>query len=73
MKTEDLTYRDYCLTVIHYPPMWQVGIYSTRLGIPWPPEALKIVSRPTRQEAIAEARRRVDDLLGVAGRHATGA
>lgn len=66
MQREDLAHRDYCLAVIHHPPMWQVGIYPTRLGIPWPQEMLKIVSRPDRQEAIAEARRRVDDLLRTA-------
>lgn len=67
MKPEDLTYSDYCLTVIHHPPMWQVSINPTRLGLPWPPAMLKIVSRPTRQEAIEEARRRVDDLLAQCG------
>ena len=60
MKPETIDYGGYELTVMHPPPMWQVGIYPKTPNRRMPPQHLQIASLPQRDEAIAEAKRRVD-------------
>jgi hypothetical protein len=63
MKTEMIEYRGYELQITHNPPMWQVGIYPTKPTMLAPLPDLQIVSLGNKDDAIAEARRRVDMLI----------
>jgi hypothetical protein len=60
MKPEMIDYGGYELTIMHHPPMWQVGIYPKTAKRRMPPPHLQLVSLPQRDEAVAEAKRRVD-------------
>jgi hypothetical protein len=63
MKTESKLYRGYELQIVRHMPMWQVGIYPTEPNMPAPRSELQIVSLGEREDAIAEARQRVDMLV----------
>jgi hypothetical protein len=62
MKTETSEYRGYELQAVHNPPMWQVSAYPTspKLRRPRPDQ---VISRPTKEEAVADGQRLVDELL----------
>jgi hypothetical protein len=62
--TEDVYYREYCLTIMQNPPRWDVGIYPTLPKQRKPHPAQEVASAATRDEALAEAKRRVDRLAG---------
>lgn len=64
MKTETREYRDYELEAVHNPPFWQVSIYPTKPQLRLPGPEFPIVSLAEKEEAFAEARRRVDELRG---------
>jgi hypothetical protein len=63
MKMESIEYRGYELHAVQNLPMWQVGIYATKQNMLAPPPDLQIVSLAKKEDAIAEARRRVDELI----------
>jgi len=63
MKTESVIYRGYELQVVHHPPMWQVGIYPTAPNMPAPRPDLQIVSLGNKEDALSEARRRIDAVI----------
>jgi hypothetical protein len=63
MRTEKITYKDYELQAVHNPPFWQVGIYPTMPNLLAPRPEFQIVSLADKEEAFAEARRRVDALI----------
>jgi hypothetical protein len=63
MKTETIEYRGYDLQTVFNPPMWQVGIYPTQPNMLAPRPDLQIVSLGNKEDAIGEARRRVDALI----------
>ena len=63
MKTESIEYRGYELQVIYNSPMWQVGIYPTKPNMLALRADLQIVSLGNKQDAIMEARRRIDALI----------
>jgi hypothetical protein len=60
--TEDHSYRDYEITVIHKPPAWNVGIHRKLSYLPKP--AADMIVDASKERAIAEAKRRIDALLG---------
>jgi hypothetical protein len=62
--TEDIYYREYCLTIMQDPPRWDVGIYPTLPKQRKPRPAEEVASATTREAALAEAKRRVDQLAG---------
>ena len=63
MKTETIEYRYYELQATRYPPMWNVGIYPCRPDLPKPNLETAIVALADKEQAMAEAKRRVDVLL----------
>jgi hypothetical protein len=67
MNDKEIEYLGYDLVVTEEPPMWQVGIYPTRQGVPGPRAALEFVAMRDRAAAIAEAKRRVDALPHLSG------
>jgi hypothetical protein len=62
MRTESTEYRGYELQAVHNPPLWQVSIYPTSKNLPFA-RADQVASRRIKEEAIAEARGWVDELL----------
>jgi hypothetical protein len=63
MRTENVQYLGYELQGVHNPPFWQVGIYPTMPNLLAPHPDLQIVSLADKEDAFAEARRRVDALI----------
>jgi hypothetical protein len=63
MPSPDIAYRGYILVLGEQPPMLHVHIYATEPKLPQPMPGSDAVSRPTRDAAIAEAKRIVDELL----------
>jgi hypothetical protein len=62
MKTEKHDYKGYEIELVPAPPMWQAGIYPKSPDLPPPGKALARVTRPTKDGALAEARKRIDGL-----------
>jgi hypothetical protein len=61
MRTASETYKGYEIQVVHNPPMWQANIYSeTPQALPLN-RALPPISCKTKEEAFAEARKRIDE------------
>jgi hypothetical protein len=63
MRTETIKYLDYELQGVHTPPFWQVSIYPTMPHLIAPRPDFQIVSLGDKEDAFAEARRRVDALI----------
>ncbi len=64
MKTETTLYRGYELQAVQNLPMWQVWIYPTAPNMPAPLPELQIVSLGKKEDALAEAQRRIDAMIG---------
>jgi hypothetical protein len=62
MKTETHDYKGYEIELVQTPPMWQAGIYPKSPDLPSPSKAFAHVTRPTKDGALAEARKRIDGL-----------
>jgi hypothetical protein len=63
MRAESVKYMGYELQAVQNPPFWQVSIYPTAPNLLAPRSDLGIVSRDEKEDAFAEARRRVDALI----------
>lgn len=63
MKSESIEHRGYRFAVIHMPPVWNVQIFRTHKDLAKPGCSEEIVLMEDRDEAIAEAARRVDAIL----------
>jgi hypothetical protein len=67
MVFEEIEYRGYTLTVVCYPPHWQVGIFPSTPQLPQAPPAARLVVSAMREHAIAQAQSHVDELLNSIG------
>ncbi|HXP75342.1 MAG TPA: hypothetical protein VN823_14460 [Stellaceae bacterium] len=66
---EEQEYHGYNLQAVQHPPVWQVNIYITRPNM-IPPNPFDMpASSPSKEAALADARRRVDRLLGTRKLH----
>jgi hypothetical protein len=63
MEPDEISYRGYRLTVIEHTPTWQVNIHSDSFQLPEVLWADRIVSRLSKDDAVAEAKRLVDEHL----------
>jgi hypothetical protein len=63
VRTEAIEYVGYELLAIHHPPVWQVSINPTLLYLPAALEHLRVVEGKTKDEAFANAKKVVDDLI----------
>lgn len=69
IKPEDIEYRGYILCVIHHPPMWQVGIYPSKMGMVERDPSETFPQDLDRNKAIEKAKACVDTILdkGISG------
>ena len=63
MASSDIEYRGYLLVLGEHPPRMQVHIYPTKSNMPQLPPGSDFAARSTKEAAIAEAKRLVDELL----------
>ncbi len=61
MRVETESYRGYQIDVVHNPPMWNANIYPESPKTPPINSALPPIRCKTKEEAFAEARKRVDE------------
>lgn len=63
MASTDIEYRGYLLVLGENPPGMQVHIFPTKPNMPQLPPGSDFAARSTKEAAIAEAKRLVDELL----------
>jgi hypothetical protein len=63
MRTASQSYKGYEIQVVHTPPVWQAHIYpESPQARPLNP-ALPAIRCATKEEAFAEARKRIDETV----------
>jgi hypothetical protein len=63
MNVETITYKDFEISVVHNQPAWQAQIIPPYRSAVVIPHHLQFASKATKDGAIAEAKRIIEDLL----------
>jgi hypothetical protein len=67
MNTEIAHHRDFSLSIVQHATTWQVQIIPPQESELLIPKHFEFVSLPNKEDAIAEAKRRVDELISGGG------